>query len=92
MLIGSGVSVAAGIPTGWKVVLDLISKVARVLGEDPGDDASGWYEGRFGEEPDYSNLIDKPHPERAKASLPSGLVLTRTPSRRSTLAFALHSI
>ena len=35
-LIGSGVSVSAGIPTGWQVVLDLISKVARVLGEDPG--------------------------------------------------------
>ena len=29
-------SVGAGIPTGWQVVLDLISKVARVLGEDPG--------------------------------------------------------
>lgn len=37
MLVGSGVSVGAGIPTGWQVVLDLISKVARVLGENPGD-------------------------------------------------------
>ena len=30
VLVGSGVSVGAGIPTGWQVVLDLISKVARV--------------------------------------------------------------
>ena len=57
-LVGSGVSVGAGIPTGWQVVLDLISKVARVLGEDPGDDVSGWYQQRFGEEPDYSKLLD----------------------------------
>ena len=51
MLIGSGVSVGAGIPTGWQVVLDLISKLARVLDEDPGDDVAGWYQERFGQEP-----------------------------------------
>ena len=39
-LVGSGVSVGAGIPTGWQVVRDLITKVARVLGEDPGDDVA----------------------------------------------------
>ena len=53
-LIGSGVSVGAGIPTGWQVVLDLISKLARVLGERPGDDLAGWYRACFGEESDYS--------------------------------------
>ena len=46
VLIGSGVSVGAGIPTGWQVVLDLISKVARVLVEDPGGDLAGWYQQR----------------------------------------------
>ena len=51
-LIGSGVSVGAGIPTGWQVVLDLVSKLALVLGEDPGDDLAVWYQERFGEEPD----------------------------------------
>ena len=30
----------AGIPTVWRVMLGLISKVARVLGEHPGDDVS----------------------------------------------------
>ena len=58
MLKGSGVSVGAGISTGWQVVLDLMSKVARVLGEDPGDDLAGWYQERCGEEPDYSKLLD----------------------------------
>jgi len=57
-LIGSGVSVGAGIPTGWQVVLDLISKLAGVLGEDPGADLAAWYQKRFGEEPDYSKLLD----------------------------------
>ena len=70
MLIGSSVSVGAGIPTGWQVVLDLISKVARVLGEDPEDDLPGWYERRFGEEPDYSKLIDS---------------LAKSPAERSAL-------
>ena len=69
-LIGSGVSVGAGIPTGWQVVLDLISKVARVLGEDPGDDVSSWYQERFGEEPDYSKLLD---------------TLAKSPAERSAL-------
>ena len=46
-LIGSGVSAGASIPTGWQVVLDLISKLARVLSESPGDDLAGWYQERF---------------------------------------------
>lgn len=69
-LIGSGVSVGAGIPTGWQVVLDLISKLARVLGEDPGDDVSSWYRKHFGEEPDYSKLLD---------------TLAKSPAERSAL-------
>ncbi|MEE9161913.1 MAG: SIR2 family protein, partial [Candidatus Neomarinimicrobiota bacterium] len=69
-LIGSGVSVGAGIPTGWQVVLDLISKLARVLSESPGDDLAGWYRERFGEEPDYSKLLD---------------ALARSPAERSAL-------
>ena len=69
-LIGSGVSVGAGIPTGWQVVLDLISKLARVLGESPGDDLAAWYQQRFGEKPDYSKLLD---------------ALARSPAERSAL-------
>ena len=70
VLVGSGVSVGAGIPTGWQVVLDLISRVARVLGEDPGDDVASWYQERFGEEPDYSKLLD---------------TLAKSPAERSAL-------
>jgi hypothetical protein len=33
LLLGSGVSRAAGIPTGWEVVLDLTERVAQLEGE-----------------------------------------------------------
>jgi predicted ATPase len=58
-LLGSGVSATSGIPTGWGIVVDLIQRVARSLGEDPGDDPAGWYEAHYGEEPNYSKLLDE---------------------------------
>lgn len=58
VLVGSGVSVGAGVPTGWGVVLDLIAKLARLEGLDAGEDPAAWYEARYGEEPDYSRLLD----------------------------------
>ena len=59
LLIGSGVSRAADIPTGWDIVLDLIRKVAAMEGEDPEPDPEAWYKRRFGEPPDYAKLLDK---------------------------------
>lgn len=56
LLLGSGVSRAAGIPTGWDVTLDLVRKAAG--GEDASDDPLGWYRERFGKDPDYSEVID----------------------------------
>ena len=69
-LIGSGVSAGAGIPTGWQVVLDLISQLARVLGDDPGTDLGAGYQEGFGEESDYSKLLD---------------ALAKSPAERSAL-------
>jgi hypothetical protein len=57
-LLGSGVSATSGIPTKWGIVLDLIRRVARSLGENPGDDPVAWYRHRYGEEPDYSKLLN----------------------------------
>ncbi len=59
LLIGSGISRAAGVPTGWEIVLDLIRKVAAVKGESPEPDPEEWYKKCFGEAPDYSKLLDK---------------------------------
>lgn len=58
VLIGSGVSRSARIPTGWEITLDLVRKLAEVAGENCGTDPALWYRGRYGKEPDYSDLLD----------------------------------
>lgn len=59
LLIGSGVSRAAGIPTGWEIVLDLIRRVAAMEREEPPSDLEAWYQQHFDEAPDYSKLLDR---------------------------------
>lgn len=59
LLLGSGISRDAGVPTGWELVLDLIKKVAAVKGESPEPNPEEWYKKRFGEAPDYSTLLNK---------------------------------
>jgi hypothetical protein len=58
VLLGSGVSRAAGIPTGWEVTLDLARRLAVLEGDDPVDDLEGWYIGKYGKPLDYSRLLD----------------------------------
>ena len=59
LLLGSGVSRSAQIPTGWEVVLDLASRLATVSGEDcKAEAAASWYKNKYGEPPDYSQLLD----------------------------------
>lgn len=58
VLLGSGISRAAGIPTGWDVVLDLSRKLAAMMSEDCGEDPAAWYKTKFGKQPDYSELLD----------------------------------
>jgi hypothetical protein len=59
LLLGSGVSRSAQIPTGWEVVLDLASRLATVSGEPCyGEAAAAWYKTKYGEPPDYSRLLD----------------------------------
>ena len=57
LLLGSGVSKAAEIPTGWDVVLDLVSKLAYMSGEEP-EDPCQWYKDKYGTEPNYSKLLE----------------------------------
>lgn len=59
LLIGSGLSKSAGIPTGWEIVLDLVHKVAQMEGATPAPDPETWYKNRFGEPPDYGRLLDR---------------------------------
>jgi SIR2-like domain len=57
LLLGSGVSRAAGVPTGWEVVTDLIENVAKLEGEDTAGDPGAWFRARYSAEPSYSALL-----------------------------------
>lgn len=58
LLIGSGVSRSAQIPTGWEVVLDLVSKLSHMQDEKCDPDPALWYRNKYGADPDYSKLLD----------------------------------
>jgi hypothetical protein len=59
VLLGSGLSRAAEIPTGWEITLDLIRRVglAQGVGEQP--DWAKWYRDTTGQEPNYSTLLEE---------------------------------
>ena len=57
LLIGSGVSRGAGIPTGWDVTLDLVRRVAERRGVDCSADPVAWFESEYGDQPSYSKLL-----------------------------------
>ena len=59
VLVGSGVSRAAQIPTGWEVTLDLIRKLANLHEETCDPDPELWYRKKFESDADYSNLLDE---------------------------------
>lgn len=69
MLLGSGVSRAARVPTGWEVVLDLIGKVAALQGEDAAEEAradpEGWWRGQGHGEPRYDTMLESLAPSVA---------------------------
>ena len=58
VLAGSGVSRAAEIPTGWEITLNLVRKLAALRQKKCDPDPEQWYRSTFGNEPDYSNLLD----------------------------------
>jgi hypothetical protein len=60
LLLGSGVSTEAGIPTGWTVVSKLAQRVAATEGApiDDDTDPTDWYEETYDEPATYENLIE----------------------------------
>ena len=70
LLLGSGVSRASEIPTGWEITLELVRKLASLHGDDPDPTPESWYHEKYGKEPDYSDLLDQ---------------LTGTPAERQQL-------
>ena len=58
ILVGSGVSRAAKIPTGWEITLDLVRKLAALRKETCEPDPERWYRNALGKDPDYSDVLD----------------------------------
>src|SRR5580698_3528673 len=58
LLLGSGVSRASEIPTGWEITIDLVRKLASVEGENCEPDPEKWYRQKYGLEPDYSAILE----------------------------------
>jgi hypothetical protein len=58
VLIGSGLSRAAEIPTGWEITLDLIRRIGLAKGVEEQADWATWYRAQTGQEPNYSTLLE----------------------------------
>jgi hypothetical protein len=66
LLLGSGVSGAAQIPTGWEITQDLIRRVALMQGMTDQPDWASWYRETTGEEPALlEELASSPDERRA---------------------------
>jgi len=74
VLLGSGISRSAGIPTGWEVTLDLAKRIAVMEGDEAPADPAEWYRTRCGKEPEYSALLD---------------TLAKSPAERRTILHSL---
>lgn len=59
VLLGSGLSRTAGIPTGWEITLDLVRRVAATQGITEQPDWAAWYRDKTGQEPNYSDLLEE---------------------------------
>jgi hypothetical protein len=59
LLLGSGLSRAADIPTGWQITIDLIQRVAAAQGIEEPPNWEKWYKDITGDEPNYSTLVEE---------------------------------
>ncbi|WP_100401404.1 SIR2 family protein [Bacillus sp. FJAT-42315] len=57
LLLGSGISYAAGIPTGRGVLRELCRRMMQVSGDNE-EDPMGWYEKKYGKTPLYNEVIE----------------------------------
>ena len=57
LLVGSGLSSAAGIPTGRQITADLARRFATIQGATGDSNPIEWYRTTFGKEPTYSELV-----------------------------------
>ena len=59
VLLGSGVSSAAQVPTGWQIKLNLVRRLAATKKVSPEPGPEVWYERVYGKAPNYSELLEE---------------------------------
>lgn len=59
VLLGSGLSRSAQIPTGWEITVDLVRRVGLAQGVEEQTDWAAWYREKTKEEPNYSALLEE---------------------------------
>lgn len=59
LLLGSGISRSAHIPSGWEVETELIKLLAGSKGEVINEDAHDWFKNRYNTEASYSSLLEE---------------------------------
>ena len=59
LLLGSGISLPAKILSGWKVMEDLIKKLAAVQGDGIPKDAFDWFKNKYGCDVEYPKLLEQ---------------------------------
>jgi len=84
LLLGSGVSRSAGIPTGWEVTLDLIVKVATAQDGEAPADAEEWWRTHHSKAPEYSELLTDLAPLPAERAQLLRSYFEPTPEERET--------
>lgn len=58
LLLGSGLSRSAQIPTGWEITIDLVRRIGLAQGSTEQADWAEWYRTTTGLEPNYSMLLE----------------------------------
>ncbi|NIE77112.1 hypothetical protein F3J45_21980 [Pantoea sp. Ap-967] len=59
VLLGSGVSRSAGIPTGWEITMELVKRWGIATGAGEQDNWHSWYVDQTGKQPNYSALLEQ---------------------------------
>lgn len=57
LLLGSGISRSANIPTGWEIVEELCRRIMKVEKANHNDPIE-WYQEQYKEEPTYDKVIE----------------------------------
>lgn len=82
LLLGSGLSMAAGMPTGWDVVVSLARQLAAAHGAPNVPDPVRWYQRQYGRTAGYSRLIEEVAPEPAERARLLGQFFERSVADR----------